>query len=253
MRVPGGCPGVSCATTDGIAPVALREGLGFLALRLCSFGDRWPAGLLSMSDKEKYMNGALLGARELAEQFPGPRLPDEMMKEVPKATDVPFWMAMNVNKKLKAISSEVLSGVDLVDKYGVEDARARILTAYYNQERPVRKQGFDWWIARFESVGLRGDELRDGKKRVFFRGADKRHPHGLSWTPFFEIALGFALSAARPAVFYVQATPYECIHARMSEVDPRVPLEVILDSRGREIGAVPNIESWVSLVRDASV
>lgn len=112
------------------------------------------------------------------------------------------------------------------------------LHAYYTDATPLKTLDIQGWVDVFARVGLLdgvGKRLGPGGKSEtlrLYRGSEKHRPHGLSWTPFFDMATHFAIQRPRSAVFQMDVMRSEVIH--FNYFDGHL-IEVIADSRPHDV------------------
>lgn len=143
-------------------------------------------------------------------------------------------------RERQAIAPHILK---LAQTYGVVDngmtpgaAKKLALQAYYWNATPLFYLDQQGWMDLFAKVGLlKNVGLRVGDPRpaiTLYRGSSIRFPHGLSWTPYFDMAAHFAIGSRLPGIFEMTVQPSHFIDSK--EVDG-YPHEVIVDSRNHDV------------------
>ena len=116
-----------------------------------------------------------------------------------------------------------------------ERAAGILFSIYITTQQPLEVRTMAEWVNRFADFGVKAGEPDPSREITVYRGARRDHPHGLSWTPYYDVALGYALALDDGAVFCTRVSVPEILRVQCTRSYPTEPVEVLFDSRGREI------------------
>lgn len=126
---------------------------------------------------------------------------------------------------------------DFIDRVSPKKAEFIIPEIYYRTPHPTDHHSIDEWVSLLGQVGKVAG-TPDAREMTLFRGAPRYRPHGLSWTPFYDLAAEHAGRVTNGAVFATRVSVPEILHLRATPIDRMKPVEMLVDSRPHTLTVV---------------